>query len=173
MHDYEHASGEAAAIGRERGLRSSVGAPIVVDQRLWGVMMAASKGDRPLPPDAESRIAAFTELVATAISNTEARTEVGRLADEQAALRRVATLVAQGVPATELFAAVTEEVGRLLGGDLAGMICYETDGRPSRPGRQPPRAGRGQPRGAGAADGTAGPHRRLLATRRRACGECA
>jgi GAF domain-containing protein len=127
MHDYEHASGDAAALGRERGLRSAVGAPIVVDQRLWGVMMAASKGDRPLPPDAESRIAAFTELVATAISNTEARTQVGRLADEQAALRRVATLVAQGVPPTELFAAVTEEVGGLLGADLAGMIRYETD----------------------------------------------
>jgi signal transduction histidine kinase len=126
-HDYEHASGQAAALARERGLRASVGAPIVVDQRLWGVMMAASKGDRPLPVDAEARIAAFTELVATAISNTEARTQLGRLAEEQAALRRVATLVARGVPQSELFAAVTEEVGRLLGGDLAGMIRYETD----------------------------------------------
>jgi signal transduction histidine kinase len=53
-----------------------VGAPIVVDQRLWGVMIASSKEDRPLPADTESRIAAFTELVATAISNTEARSEV-------------------------------------------------------------------------------------------------
>jgi hypothetical protein len=61
-------------------------------------MIASSKGDRPLPLDAESRIAAFTELVATAISNTEARAEVARLVEEQAALRRVATLVAQGVP---------------------------------------------------------------------------
>jgi signal transduction histidine kinase len=127
MQDYEQASGHAAALGRERGLRSSVGAPIVVDGRLWGVMIAASRGDRGLPVDAESRIAAFTELVATAISNTEARTQVGRLADEQAALRRVATLVARGVPQRELFGAVTEEVGRLFGGDLAGMIRYETD----------------------------------------------
>ena len=76
MHDYENASGPAAALGRELGLRSSVGAPIVVDQRLWGVMIVSSKGDRPLPADTESRIAAFTELVATAISNTEARTEL-------------------------------------------------------------------------------------------------
>ena len=50
--------------------------------------------------------------------------ELGRLADEQAALRRVATLVAQGVPPGELFAAVTEEVGRLLGTDAAAMIRY-------------------------------------------------
>jgi signal transduction histidine kinase len=127
MHDYEHASGHAAALGRELGLRSSVGAPIVVDQRLWGVLIAATKGDRPLPVDAESRIAAFTDLVATAISNTEARTQVGRLAEEQAALRRVATLVARGEPSHEVFAAVTEEVGRLLGTGLAGMARYEGD----------------------------------------------
>jgi PAS domain S-box-containing protein len=127
LHGYENASGAAAALGRELGLRSSVGAPIVVDQRLWGVMIASSRGDRRLQGDADSRIAAFTELVATAISNTEARTQVGRLADEQAALRRVATLVAQGVPSSELFGAVTEEVGTLLRVDLAGMIRYETD----------------------------------------------
>ena len=114
MHGYENASGPAAALGRELGLRSSVGAPIVVDGRLWGVMIVSSKDDEPLPADTESRIAAFTELVATAISNTEARTEVGRLAEEQAALRRVATLVARGVPPTELFGAVAAEVGGLL-----------------------------------------------------------
>ena len=127
MHGYEHASGPAAALGRELGLRASVGAPIVVDQRLWGVMVVSSKDDRRLPADAESRIAAFTELVATAISNTEARTQVGRLAEEQATLRRVATLVARGVPQDELFGAVAAEAGRLLGADLAGMIRYETD----------------------------------------------
>ena len=36
------------------------------------------------------------------------------LAHEQAALRRVATLVARGVPPEEVFGAVTEEAGRLL-----------------------------------------------------------
>jgi signal transduction histidine kinase len=76
MHNYEHASGHAGALGQARGLRSSVGAPIVVDGRLWGMMMAASKDDRPLPADAESRLENFTELVATAIANTEARREL-------------------------------------------------------------------------------------------------
>jgi signal transduction histidine kinase len=52
---------------------------------------------------------------------------VRRLADEQAALRRVATLIARGVPSSELFAAVAEELGRLFGADLAGIIRYETD----------------------------------------------
>ena len=49
------------------------------------------------------------------------------LADEQAALRRIATLVARGVPPEEVFAAVTGEVGRLLGGGLAGMARYDSD----------------------------------------------
>jgi signal transduction histidine kinase len=61
------------------------------------------------------------------VSNTDARTQVRRLADEQAALRRVATLAARGVPSRELFGAVAEEVGRLFGADLAGMIRFETD----------------------------------------------
>ena len=127
--NYEHAAGAAAALVRRLGLGSSVGAPIVVDQRLWGVMIVSLKqGDRTLPPQTESRVAAFTELVATAISNTESRMEAGRLAEEQAALRRVATLVARGVPEDQLFGAVIEEVGRLFGADLAGMIRYEAGG---------------------------------------------
>jgi PAS domain S-box-containing protein len=127
MHSYEKASGPAAALARELGLRSSVGAPIVVDQRLWGVMIVSSKDDQPLPADTESRIAGFTELVATAISNTEARAEAARLSNEQAALRRVATLVAQSVPPSELFGTAVEEAGKLFGAGLAGMIRYVAD----------------------------------------------
>ncbi|HVX33090.1 MAG TPA: PAS domain S-box protein, partial [Solirubrobacterales bacterium] len=41
-------------------------------------------------------------------------TERRKLADEQAALRRVATLVAQAAPPEELFANIVDEVGRLL-----------------------------------------------------------
>jgi signal transduction histidine kinase len=58
------------------GIRSSVGCPIVVDGRLWGVIAASSKSATPFPADTESQIAEFTELVATAIANTEARNEV-------------------------------------------------------------------------------------------------
>jgi signal transduction histidine kinase len=128
MDDYEDASGTIAALVKELGVSSSVGTPIIVDGRPWGVMVASSKQPQALPVDAESRIAAFTELVATAISNTEARREVGRLAEEQAALRRVATLVARQAPPTEVFAKVAEEVGLLLGADTALMHRYEADG---------------------------------------------
>src|SRR5258707_963054 len=53
--------------------------------------------------------------------------ELGRVAEEQAALRRVATLVARGVAPEEVFAAVPEEVGRLLGTPRAALARYESD----------------------------------------------
>lgn len=51
-----------------------------------------------------------------------------RLSEEQAALRRVATLVARSVPPSEVFEAVTREVGLLCGADLARMEHFEEDG---------------------------------------------
>ena len=66
----------AAAVTRAVGIHSAVGAPILVGGHLWGVMMALSTAEKPLPDDAETRLAAFTELVATAISNTTARSEL-------------------------------------------------------------------------------------------------
>jgi signal transduction histidine kinase len=47
------------------------------------------------------------------------------LADEQSALRRVAVLVAGGSEPEEIFTAVAEEVGRLLGGKSAATIRYD------------------------------------------------
>ncbi|MCW2540646.1 MAG: two-component system sensor kinase [Frankiales bacterium] len=54
-----------------------------------------------------------------------------RLAQEQAALRRVATLVAARETPDEIFSAVSEEVGRLFGSELACVARFEPDGRAS------------------------------------------
>ncbi len=51
--------------------------------------------------------------------------EYRRIAGEQAALRRVATLVARPAPPQEVFTAVAEEVGRLLAADLAILVRYD------------------------------------------------
>ena len=51
--------------------------------------------------------------------------ELVRLLDEQAALRRVATLVARGTDRLGVFAAVAEEVGRLFGADVTSMIRFD------------------------------------------------
>jgi GAF domain-containing protein len=125
INDYSEVAGTIADAVRRVGIRSTVGIPIAVAGRLWGTMVASSEDPEPLPADIEARLAKFTELVATAISNSEAQAEVARLADEQAALRRVATLVAEGVSPDELFHAATQEVGRLLGADSAGMVRYD------------------------------------------------
>ncbi len=127
LDDYGDATGPLAEGVRAEGIRSAVGTPILVEGRLWGFMAAGSRQRQPLPPDTETRLASFTELVAVAIANTEARTEVGRLADQQAALRRVATLVAEGAAPSEVFETVTREVGVLSGADLARMERYEED----------------------------------------------
>jgi signal transduction histidine kinase len=124
----ERASGVQGARVREAGVRSAVGTPIIVEGRLWGVISAASSLEQPLPPDTGERLASFTELVATAIANAESRAAFARLAEEQSALRRVATLVARGAPPEELFAAVAEEVGRLFLADVANVGHYESDG---------------------------------------------
>jgi hypothetical protein len=60
-----------------------------------------------------ARRAREAETLATA--NAESREALRVLADEQAALRRVATLVARGVPPAEVFTAVAQEVGSVLG----------------------------------------------------------
>jgi signal transduction histidine kinase len=73
--NYHEASGRLGVAMRERGLRSSVGAPIVVEGRVWGVLTATST-DQPLPADTEARLVSFTELVATAIANAESRADL-------------------------------------------------------------------------------------------------
>ena len=116
------------------GLRSAVGMPIHVNGRLWG-MIAVGSGEGPLPPGTEQRMTEFTDLVATAVANAQnraaletSRDELARLLAEQAALHRVATLVARAIDPAEIFAAVSEEVRRLLPADGAGIARFEPAG---------------------------------------------
>jgi signal transduction histidine kinase len=128
VESYADASGPIGDAVLGVGARSAVGSPITVDGRIWGVMAAGSVRQEPMPADIEARLTQFTELLATAIANAESRERVGRLAEEQAALRRVATLVARGAAQAEVFATVIEEAGRLLRVDLANLCRYEPDG---------------------------------------------
>src|SRR5262249_42083883 len=116
--DWTGSTGAVAAMASVLGVRSAVASPVVVEGRLWGTIIAATSQDEPLAAATESRLGQFTGLVATAIANAEARGALSRLADEQAALRRVAVLVAQQPSPEEIFAVVAEAVGSLLGADL-------------------------------------------------------
>ena len=126
--DYSGLIGEVAETVRGAGIRSTVGSPIVVAARLWGAMVVSSLEPHVLPPGTEARLAEFTELVATALANSEAGDEIRRLADEQAALRRVATLVARGMAPEPVLHAVADEAAALLGCDTAAIVRFEGDG---------------------------------------------
>ncbi|MFD6157391.1 GAF domain-containing protein [Nocardia sp. NPDC060256] len=76
MDNHDQAAGSAAARIRELGLRAGVGAPIVVDGQLWGVIVAGTSRREPLPADTEARLAEFADLVATAIANAEAHAQL-------------------------------------------------------------------------------------------------
>jgi PAS domain S-box-containing protein len=128
LDDYRTAAGPLAETARSIGVRAVVGVPVLVEGRVWGAISAGSTHEGPLPPDTEARLDQFTKLTATAIANAEARAEVHRLADEQAALRRVAVLVAQQPSPTEVFTAVTEAIGLLLDADLAVLHVFPGDG---------------------------------------------
>src|SRR6185437_9252617 len=108
--DFEDVEGEVADALRRSGVREAVGVPVIVDGGLWGVVIAVGTQEQPLPADGPTRLASFTDLVATALSNAEARDGLRRLADEQSALRAVATLVARGAAAEDVFATVAAQV---------------------------------------------------------------
>ena len=91
----------------------------------------------------EEQLSRFAELAGTAIASSQARADVQALADEQAALLRVAEQVARGGPPDEVFAAVAAEAQQLLGGqpmtlsrfeDDAALVVVSRSGGPALPG---------------------------------------
>ena len=144
--DYSGLPRPPAAGARTSGVQFGLAVPIVVDGRVWGMIAVGRTPRRPALPgfagsytgrivyssepsaDVEARLVAFTDLIATAISNAQAHDDLQRLAEEQAALRRVATLVAEAVPPDAIFTAVAEEVASILELPRIEVVRYEADG---------------------------------------------
>jgi signal transduction histidine kinase len=131
--DLEHVSGPMADMLREIGAVSNVGAPIVVEGKRWGFVTVTDVNKR-LPAGAEQRLEKFAELVATAIANAESGAALAaseararELAEEQASLRRVATLVAEGAKSEAVFSAVAHEVAHVFGVQHVTVCRYEPD----------------------------------------------
>jgi signal transduction histidine kinase len=74
--NYDQIPGPLGQTARELGMRSSVGVPIIVDDRVWGVMAVSSTTMRKYPADTEERLASFMDLLSTAIANAESRAEL-------------------------------------------------------------------------------------------------
>jgi len=118
---------------RERALIGAAKAPVVVQGRVWGYAGIAWR--QPVPADTEARMVQFTELVGTAIANADSRAHLdasrarlSAVAAEQAALRRVATLVAEGASPARVFEAVATEMRELLDIELAVLERFEAEG---------------------------------------------
>ena len=78
-----------------------------------------------LPPGTEDRLAQFAHVAATTLTAARSRDALGRLAREQAALRRVAELVARGAALAEVFDAVAAEASRLLDGVVTDLFRFD------------------------------------------------
>ena len=109
------------------GVTSLVAAPIVVSGEIWGALVVSVTRDLKLAPNTEERLGQFAGLVAVAIANAQAREELATLAEEQAALSRVAVAVATEHQPERLFNAVSEEVGRLFAADAGAIVRYVDD----------------------------------------------
>jgi signal transduction histidine kinase len=103
----------------------AVGVPVIVAERVWGALSARGPG---LPAATEDRLQQFADLVGTALANAHVRTELQAIADEQAALRRVAELAAREAPAPDVLRAVADEAARLAGVQFSIVMRYEPDG---------------------------------------------
>jgi GAF domain-containing protein len=116
--------GEAGVLARE-ARRGADELPSMVEIKA----MEAAALSSPCVDSAEIRaLAATARALEQQIASAQARAELRGLAEEQAALRRAAALVARSAPPDEVFAAVTEEAGRLLDADNMSMSRYDPDG---------------------------------------------
>ncbi|MER7009000.1 AAA family ATPase, partial [Dactylosporangium sp. NPDC000555] len=88
--------------------------------------------------------------LAVSLDNAQLYVEFRRMADEQAALRRVATLVARGAGPQLVFATVADKVGTLVGADGTAIIRFEPDGEATTMGRYG--SGQAQPGSRGETD---------------------
>lgn len=125
LDDWTRLPGLIAARHVAEGFGQGVGAPIVVDGAVWGYIAAYGDAGESLPPGCETRLADLTHLMGMAISNAQAHEELRGLAESQGALRRVATLVAQGAEPRTVFSAVAVEAARLLGVGAVSLISYD------------------------------------------------
>ena len=113
----------------ELGIESAYAVPLLAADGAYighlGVMDAGTAG----PSSAERDVLRIlASRAAVELERRRAESALERAADEQASLRRIATLVAQGTAPETLLEAVTFEVGRLFDADAANIARFEEGG---------------------------------------------
>ena len=125
--DYSAADGAFATAVLGSGMSSTLAVPVFVDRAIWGLICAGATADESLLTDAAHLLEGLSALLAGGIEAAELRERLRWLEGEHAAVRRIATLVTHEAPAVELFAAVVEEVVRMLDVPGGWLYRYESD----------------------------------------------
>jgi GAF domain-containing protein len=116
----------ARARWNELGIDASIGAPVIVDGGVWGVVTASRfHGREPFPPRAEEQLGDFATLFALAIGNAAWQRSLAAMLEEQSALRRIATLVAGGRSAAEVLGEVVRQVGVTFGAQAVEVVRWQ------------------------------------------------
>ena len=115
-------TGESTILGRRLELVA-----VRADGSEFPVELAVTRLEPPAGPGFIGFVRDITERVKAEKDLQEARRRAELIANEQAALRRVATLVARQATPGELFAAVAKEVAQLLGVRSVSVIRYDPD----------------------------------------------
>jgi signal transduction histidine kinase len=132
--------GRIAGRRERRALVAPTGRLVADDSRGWlhgdrvdvppggGELLLPSGEHAVAEPVGHEEAYVVRELGRRRARRRRARDQLGMLADEHDALRRLATAVAHDVPTAEIFGAVADEVGPLLGADAAAVVRFEPDG---------------------------------------------
>ncbi len=107
--------------------QSSIVAPIRLGGEQWG-LLGATTAAGSFPAGTEHRLNQFADLAAAALANAQARAEIQALADEQAALRRVAELAARDAPIGQVLSAIALEASAVANVEYSGLLRYNVDG---------------------------------------------
>lgn len=102
--------------------------PLIASGRAIGCCVVSFAGSRSFNEEERTLLTALSGLVAQGLERARLYDAEHTRAQEQAALRRVATIVARSPISTEVFNTVAAEMGRIVGADSTTIERYEPDG---------------------------------------------
>jgi signal transduction histidine kinase len=114
-------------LSKKQEFGSGLSVPIHLNGQLWGALVAIVQGG-PIPAGTADRLTYFAEVAATSIAGAQARGALEQLTDGQAALLRVAEVVARGDPLEDVFTSISVEASNILGGISSALLRYDEDG---------------------------------------------
>ena len=103
--------------------------PIRLEGASWG-LLGATSASGSLPAGTRHLLDQFADLAAVALANARARARIQELADEQAALRRVAEVAARDAPTEEILAAVALEASTVANVEYSGLFRHNPTAPP-------------------------------------------